>query len=691
MSKGFRKLFPVLNALVTTHQSPGLGTLVDLVATHQSPRPRTLIDLVATHQFPGPETLVDLGGSDFEQRDAEVAYRIIQKSLESLCDECKTRDCVYQTWRFYGGNYIQERIRTCSECGIVAKVKSTWKTDYNVYRYTCSDSSPGVVKVRRVICLFLDRHVAEFSMYKLPAMDTLSYTTLSSMERTNTSFAFQWIERCRRLHYDTCGKNVDNALPGMKVIDCISGKICTRASGQPYVALSYVWGPPPKASRPIVNKISKSFPRTIQDAMLVAKELEVPYLWVDRYCIDQNNKNEKHIMVSNMDKIYSGAELTIIALGSDPDYGLPGVSRPRRHQISMQTSTHNSIIRYPSAIDETENSSWVTRAWTYQEMLLSRRRLVFTDSQMILQCCEYVFHEALSIPLPYPMPGGARPPTPCESRPCHTPTTLPASSDAIIFPANGIGMFWFDILDRIQDYTDRTLSYPEDVQNGFEGVFNAFSRKIPGCRNHFWGIPTPDSRPLEYLLRHLTWYVPKPADRRPGCWPSWSWISIMGKRVEFRPREEVFYDPLGVLDCTLTQKNGAKEDISSYVKAQRECVDYHPWIDLTTVVIECCTLKKTKEYSMLDWALVHPSLDHKSIGVHFDVDMLDEQLSRRTTAIYVGGTDHTFLFIIAQDTEAGLLHRVGLGKSYKGDWVDSSHLGSGDPWKGWQRKEVRLV
>lgn len=57
-------------------------------------------------------------------------------------------------------------------------------------------------------------------------------------------------------------------------------------------------------------------PSTIEDAILVAVELGVPYLWVDRYCIDSRYR---HDVIRQMDKIYAGAELTIIAtFGSNP-------------------------------------------------------------------------------------------------------------------------------------------------------------------------------------------------------------------------------------------------------------------------------------------------------------------------------------------------------------------------------------
>jgi hypothetical protein len=53
-------------------------------------------------------------------------------------------------------------------------------------------------------------------------------------------------------------------------------------------------------------------------------------LWVDGYCIDQAGGEEKQTQIDIIDKIYGGAELTIVAAaGSHNNYSLPGVSNTR--------------------------------------------------------------------------------------------------------------------------------------------------------------------------------------------------------------------------------------------------------------------------------------------------------------------------------------------------------------------------
>jgi len=88
-----------------------------------------------------------------------------------------------------------------------------------------------------------------------------------------------------------------------------------------------------------------------------------------------------------MDLIYQNAELTIIAaIGEDPTYGLPGVSLRKRKPQNLTTCSKIGkqflIFADSSPKEVVEGTKWQTRAWTYQEGLLSRRRLVFAEEQM---------------------------------------------------------------------------------------------------------------------------------------------------------------------------------------------------------------------------------------------------------------------------------------------------------------------
>jgi hypothetical protein len=97
-----------------------------------------------------------------------------------------------------------------------------------------------------------------------------------------------------------------------------------------------------------------------------------------------------------MGKIYAESTLTIIAAaGSDPDHGIPGVSSTMRIQRpSIRVGRHCLVGVRPPA-HEIKRSKWNSRSWTYQEALLPKRRLVFTDTQTYFQCQEMCCTDAI--------------------------------------------------------------------------------------------------------------------------------------------------------------------------------------------------------------------------------------------------------------------------------------------------------
>jgi hypothetical protein len=514
-------------------------------------------------------------------------------------------------------------------------------------------------------------------VHKLPAEGSLPCAISLDIGRANMCLASKWVRLCYQRHEGLCGEKLEHVVPGLKVIDCISRKICVATHGNPYVALSYVWGSPLPDSHELPGEALQTFPQTIEDAIVVAKKLEIPYLWVDRYCIDQNIQKEKHTMISNMDKIYSGAELTIIAAaGSDPQHGLPGVSTTVRHGTSIDTFSHGTLLSWSIDPSDIERSHWATRGWTYQEMLLSRRRLVFTDSQMLFQCCSGEFQELFNITAPSdPIPNVSKLACPDMSGVSYSPYNVGDT-----FPQNGIGGSASEIYSRIHEYTERKLSYPGDVLNAFNGIFSAFDRSMQGFGSHFWGIPiwsTCSGSELyqwtQSFVAGLTWYVAKPCDRRPGLWPSWSWTTVMGKVVQFRwAILELEFRLQNPLTYTFTHKPGAKESISDFVRGKRDYTEYDQCVDATTWVLQDCEImtQQRPDVPLLGYTSFETSprvlLGHPSFGteisfvIYLDVNISEEQLSPAYVAVFLRATELKSFFLVAQEIEDGCLRRVGL-------------------------------
>lgn len=388
--------------------------------------------------------------------------------------------------------------------------------------------------------------------------------------RVDYGMAVDWIRYCKAHHRGYCRfqrSKMVYEIPRFKLIDCQSRKVIESSPRKEYAALSYVWGS--GASRLSTRSLPNPAPRVIEDAMTVTQNIGLRYLWVDRYCISQTNAAEKHDQIAKMDQIYAGAEVTIAAAaGEGPDYGLPGVSKtPRRTQPSAVVHNHHLVSSLRPPRDVVLSSMWASRAWTFQEAILSRRVLYFTDDQIFFECASMNCQETVRMPLAAVHQNWSA----SMGRECDSKR---------IFPPKRSGEFASDILSTIHEYTTRNLSYPSDNLNALLGVFNTFadehhksqtsvaqsSSRVPNsCHrtqvHNLWGIPilprtiVDDYEGKASLTRRLTlvlgWRCLSPSARC-SDFPSWSWagwslpskvyfpIHRSGGRVDiFNPDPEV--------------------------------------------------------------------------------------------------------------------------------------------------------
>ncbi|KAF2736802.1 HET-domain-containing protein, partial [Polyplosphaeria fusca] len=204
-----------------------------------------------------------------------------------------------------------------------------------------------------------------------------------------------WLDLCLRHHGDACGSHVKPVVNNLRVIDCQNRVVMSARTEDDYLALSYTWG---DAQHSVVDntrhqqnasflQLPIDFPETIMDAIKVTLQLGYRYLWVDAYCVDQTNSAEYQDQIRQMDAIYQNAVLTIIAAaGSGPRYGLPGVGHRRRKILKTQIAQYTLSPAFLVPELDAKNCAWITRAWTFQEGLLSTRRLLFTEEQVYFQC-----------------------------------------------------------------------------------------------------------------------------------------------------------------------------------------------------------------------------------------------------------------------------------------------------------------
>ncbi len=361
---------------------------------------------------------------------------------------------------------------------------------------------------------------------KLPQSHTASskyhyYGRPICTNQINFELLREWIDDCENGH-KSCKTSPRNTIEAFKVIDCQTGSIVVLPPAENYITLSYVWG-----ENFSQNEGSKEFEKpgpdavqTVSDAMKVVLNLGRRYLWVDRHCINQTDEKEKQELVPQMDKIYEGAFVTLVALGENACYGLHGISRHRRAQPSFASSNGILVSTMAEAFETLQSSPWNRRGWTYQEFCLSRRCLVFSVDQVHFICrsgitCESVQHAPVST-LSFQKVKGL------------DPRLLASRGGAL---ASNVGGPLF--MRHIDAYCIRNLSFESDALDAIGGILSR------STLNNYMGVPLfKEHSRLRHLDAYergfahgLAWINTQPQIlRKLDLFPSWSWISNRGRK-----------------------------------------------------------------------------------------------------------------------------------------------------------------
>ncbi len=359
-------------------------------------------------------------------------------------------------------------------------------------------------------------------------------SSLVSPSRIPYDKIISWVRSCSSAHGKSCGLE-RKPTTQLCVIDCANLTVVPLPPERKYVALSYVCGPlvdsstaaPSNSEERGIRKLDPTeLPLTIKDAIQVVKQLGEQYLWVDRYCIAQDNTEQKRIAILNMNEVYAGAEVTIIALdGDDISAGLPGVSSRLRSGGTRQftLSGPRMVGTLPQFTDVVLQSTWSGRGWCYQEARLSRRCLFFTKYQLYFSCQRETISEAL------PQEDRQRSDSRQEQQGGLTPRSFISES---AYDVEGL------FLDRLV-YTQKSFTVPGDALNAFRGLLGQHSYTT------FWGVPvTRHGLRLDPNVQFAMGLAGSraslirgskiPSVRRPG-FPTWSWASVTGAIAQIDP------------------------------------------------------------------------------------------------------------------------------------------------------------
>ncbi|KAI1029479.1 hypothetical protein LB504_010762 [Fusarium proliferatum] len=324
------------------------------------------------------------------------------------------------------------------------------------------------------------------------------------------------LEHCQNYHSESCNAEFDKGLLITKMLDVDTRKVVDCPDNCDYLALSYVWG----GIHPADGALEAgTLPQTIEDAITLTKKLGKRYLWVDALCIDQSpnptpeQAASKAKQLQLMHLIYYCATITIFAVaGPRSDYGIPGISKPRVGSTKELINGKELVVVPPQIMSEIKSSVWQTRAWTWQEDVLSTRKLYLTETQWILQCNEtlgpsdYAEAHDTAVDLTWTTVSGGK----------MKAGYVEATNTEFLDRTSSM------FISAVTTYTSRSLTNDGDSLNAFQGGLARFGKPVYP-QGFEWGMP------LKEFPQSLAWihdHTVKPTRR--SAFPSWSWAGWGG-------------------------------------------------------------------------------------------------------------------------------------------------------------------
>lgn len=351
------------------------------------------------------------------------------------CPDCKWDGSLNELFQGTTGRYLERPLgRTeCSSCQLLMSISQKlagWGRDIeenDAYIDAIGPHHTLTVKGRS------EPNEDPLGMVTFTTMDTpewvvescgiyrRQWTEADALCGSSARFARNCINDCLESH-EKCNSQRDSSFLPTRLINVAKSlpdgdpRLEERRrvpSGSRYVALSYCWGgvkPDCMTTLATVSDRMKkipwdTLPATFQDAVHFTRSLGVDYLWIDSVCIIQGDEEDWIKEAGNMFHVYKDSYVTLAALGGvDSNRGLRSSSNRADSTLVAELQVGDSRWpvyihrehyltgfkweRQPSheTLRDEDNYPLLSRAWTYQERMISPRVLFFTNSEVIFQC-----------------------------------------------------------------------------------------------------------------------------------------------------------------------------------------------------------------------------------------------------------------------------------------------------------------
>ncbi|KAH7327167.1 heterokaryon incompatibility protein-domain-containing protein [Rhexocercosporidium sp. MPI-PUGE-AT-0058] len=358
--------------------------------------------------------------------------------------------------------------------------------------------------------------------------------------RTRTALCLSGHQSCQTAKTSLPTRVLDVDLHGTQDVKLYEPR-AVEETGR-YIALSHCWGgheiiKTTSANLTIMKKNINwdALPRTFQDAIKVARELQVRWVWIDSLCILQDDKADWEIEAAQMGTYYHKAFLTVAA-ASSPNPATPficprdPIHLPHEFQIVYKNDAHPVKVRpllreryVAHKVDKSNKGAehehrfgpLSARAWCWQENSLSTRIVHYTPTGLVFECQgdkEVDVEDRSRLPVSWV-------------------ASLPRA-----FSNSGSQPFsqWHEL---VKTYSERSLTFAADKLPAIGGAAERI-HQITGSL-YLAGL-WKDVIAQDLLWSADLWGVettgaftrPPPTPTENGC-PSWSWASLTG-RLEYK-------------------------------------------------------------------------------------------------------------------------------------------------------------
>ncbi|CAI6333603.1 unnamed protein product [Periconia digitata] len=410
----------------------------------------------------------------------------------------------------------------------------------------------------------------------------------------------EWIEKCVNdhagCHVESHGGNPETPFLPTRLIDVETGDVNlvrlveTKVPGVdikgPYCTLSHSWGPAEKAflsttvwnmAKHLIYGIHMSeLPDNFQHAIEVTRFLGIRYIWIDSLTIVQKPMGDFKVEGELMHQVYRNSYCNLVA--ADSWHGYQGFYRQRNPQATLPvtyrgTGANRILGKKEWAVVPTDmwkkellDSFIYTRAWVFQERMLSPRLLHFTKNQVFWDCETLSACEVFPNGIPFSLDHQASTDRHWRGRLGQSQSALTGFSGANDDESSYT--FW---MTAVESYTSCNITNQGDKAIAIWSIAKLIRDTL---QNETYAV----GMWSQFLEEQLAWRVRdvEKSERDPQLQkdiPSWSWASVKSR---ISPAHRI-------VERTYKAKNHQGGDLNFTLKETVKALDGQPKQDKDSV------------------------------------------------------------------------------------------------------------